>query len=180
MDNAAAMMDCPALTLDQRVQALADFYRRVQHERMQGIPLLNPALSVEAIGFVRAAGEADGTDAPGIAEGILITPWFMSLVRLPLPVEPHLGRVGRSRVHWFGCERFDFIGAHDPEVGFHETCALFSPMADFPSQTLARETAIEALAVLRPTPASAKEAPPVPSRRSFLFGRRGSAGSIRP
>ena len=37
--------------LQTRVQTLVDFYRRVQVERMQGIPLLNAALCVEAVGF---------------------------------------------------------------------------------------------------------------------------------
>jgi [NiFe] hydrogenase assembly HybE family chaperone len=149
--------------LDERVQQLVDFYRQVQTERMQGIPILNPALSVEAVGFQFAG------DDPATAEGVLITPWFMSLVRLPERPEAHGGRVGRSTVHAFGNERFDFIGAHDPAIGFHQTCALFSPMGDFRSQALARETAAEVLALLRPAPAEV--APPLPPRRAFLLGR---------
>ena len=43
--------------LAARVQALVDFYRHVQNERMQGIPLLNPALHVEAA--PEAVGDAD-------------------------------------------------------------------------------------------------------------------------
>lgn len=154
-----------------RVDALVDHFRRVQTERMQGIPLLHPALSVEAVGFRCAEGE------PDVVEGILITPWFMSLVRLPLAVEAHGHRVGRKRVLAFGNERFEFIGAHDPAVGFHESCALFSPMAGFDSQQLARETAEAVLAQLRPAPPGP---PPVstesvPARRAFLLGRRTGA-----
>ena len=63
--------------LDERVQHLMDFYRRVETERMQGLPLLNPALRVEAVGFRLAEEDAS------VAEGVLITPWFMSLLRLP-------------------------------------------------------------------------------------------------
>lgn len=155
--------------LDERVQQLVDFYRQVQTGRMQGIPILNPALCVEAVGFQFAG------DDPATAEGVLITPWFMSLVRLPMAHTPHGGRVGRSGVHAFGNERFDFIGAHDPAVGFHQTCALFSPMGDFRSQAQARETAVEALALLRPVPSAPRHespaAAPVPPRRAFLFGR---------
>ena len=33
-------------TMEHRVSALVDFYRHVQAERMQGIPILNPALCV--------------------------------------------------------------------------------------------------------------------------------------
>lgn len=156
-------------TLVDRVRTLTDFYRQVQTERMQGIPILNPALSVEAVGFRRAAG-----DEP-LAEGLLITPWFMSLVRLPLDLQDHAGRVARKAVRGFGNERFDFIGAHDPAVGYHEACALFSPMADFRSQAEARETAEAVLAQLWPAPQPAAVAEPVPARRSFFMARRAGA-----
>ncbi len=152
--------------LQARVHALVDFYRRVQVERMQGVPILNPALRVEAVGFRVAEGDE------AVAEGVLITAWFMSLVRLPLQVQDHGGRVGAKRVLAFGTERFEFIGAHDPALGFHEACALFSPMADFHGQDLARETALAVLARLRPVPAAPRPvAEPVPARRAFLLGR---------
>lgn len=160
--------------LDMRVQTLVDFYRRVQTERMQGIPILNPALAVEAVGF-RATEIGEQRDE-AVAEGVLITPWFMSLLRLPLDVQDHAGRVGRKRVLAFGNERFDFIGAHGPALGFHEACALFSPMAEFRSQVQARETAQAVLDQLRPPPMTpAPAAEPLPARRSFLLGRRAGA-----
>lgn len=156
--------------MEHRVSALVHFYRFVQTERMQGVPILNPALSVEAVGFVW--GDAGQT----VAEGVLITPWFMSLVRLPAVLEDHGGRVARKAVHGFGTERFEFIGAHDPRVGYHETCALFSPMGGFPSQARARETAEASLALLRPAPVATPAAEPVPARRAFFTGRRAAPG----
>lgn len=157
--------------LEGRVLVLEDFYRFVQAERMQGIPLLNAALCVEAVGFEWAAHH---DEAVPVAEGVLITPWFMSLVRLPAQALPHGGQVGRSFVRDFGCERFDFMGAHDPAIGYHETCALFSPMGEFGTQALARETAREALALTRPAPPAPAPAPApaVPSRRAFFLGGR--------
>ena len=157
--------------MEHRVSALADFYRLVQRERMQGVPILNPALSVEAVGF------RWGDDGQTVAEGVLITPWFMSLVRLPQTLEDHGGRVGCKAVHDFGNERFEFIGAHDPALGFHETCALFSPMGGFATQAQARETAEAALALLRPAPAAVPVAEPVPARRAFFTGRRAVSGA---
>lgn len=158
--------------LDERVQHLMDFYRRVETERMQGIPILNPALRVEAAGF--RLTDADDT----VAEGVLITPWFMSLVRLPLAVQDHGGRVGRKRVMAFGNERFDFIGAHDPALGFHEACALFSPMAGFHSQDQARETAQAVLDQLHPPPpAPAPVAEAMPARRAFFLARGAGVSS---
>lgn len=164
--------------LAARVQTLVDFYRRVQTERMVGIPLLNPALQVEAVGFEWAEGEEA---AEPVAEGVLITPWFMSLLRLPAVNGPHGNRVGRKAVRGFGSERFDFIGAHDPAIGYHETCALFSPMNGFTSQSLARETALASLALVRPQPEPDAVAPvaaePVPPRRGFFMARRPDAGA---
>ncbi len=175
-------MDTPSAApaqLAARVQTLVDFYRHVQHERMVGIPLLNPALQVEAVGFEWAAGAEETTEP--VAEGVLITPWFMSLLRLPSVNLPHGNRVGRKAVHGFGSERFDFIGAHDPAIGYHETCALFSPMNGFTSQDLARETALASLALVRPEPEAPVEAPvaaePLPPRRAFFMARRPDAGA---
>lgn len=162
-----------AAALGQRVAALTAHFARVQTERMAGIPLLNLALNVEAVGFEWAA-LAEGSTEP-VAEGVLITPWFMSLVRLPLRALPHHNQVARSFVRDFGCERFDFIGAHDEAVGYHETCALFSAMSSFPNQDVARETALESLALVRPVAEQppvprAPVAQPVPARRSFMLG----------
>ena len=178
------------------MDALIRHFARVQAERMVGIPLLNPALCVEAVGFEWAAQTEDEAGSPPVAEGVLVTPWFMSLVRLPLAVLPHGNRVGCRAVRRFGNERFDFIGGHDQALGFHETCALFSPMNGFSSQALARETALASLALLRPaadapailptaaSPATsasqtnpATPAEPVPARRSFLLGGRPRQGA---
>lgn len=162
----------PGSLLAERVQALEDLYRHVQTERMQDIPLLNPALHVEAVGFEWVEGEEG---AARVAEGVLITPWFMSLLRLPADPMPHGDRVGRKAVRDFGSERFDFIGAHDPAIGYHETCALFSPMNGFTSQELARETALASLALVQPAPEAGAVAPVaerLPARRAFFMVRR--------
>ena len=164
--------------MEHRITALADFYRRVQTERMQGIPILNLALDVETVGFEWRSAAEPG--APSVAEGVLITPWFMSLVRLPEALEEHGGRVSRKAVRDFGSERFEFIGAHDPAIGYHETCALFSPMGGFASHAQAVETALASLALLRPAPEPVEavpEAPPVPSRRAFFMARRPVPGA---
>jgi len=155
--------------LAAREQALAAHYRQVQAERMQGLPLLNPALSVETVGF---EWTPDAQTGEPVGEGVLVTPWFMSLVRLPAHAQAAEGRVGQRREHAFGCERFDFLGAWDAGIGFHESCALFSPMQGFDSQALARETALAALGLTRPAPPEQPAQPAQPARRAFLAGRR--------
>ena len=56
------------------VAQLVDHFRRVHIERMQGMPILNPALEVQAVGF---------RELEEHLLGVLITPWFMNLVLLP-------------------------------------------------------------------------------------------------
>lgn len=169
----------------QRTAALERCYRRVQHERMGGLGLLNPALSVQALGFEPAAQN------PALAEGVLLTPWFMSLLRLPLRAQaPAGGRIGQRSSHAFGNECFDFLGAFDAEIGYYESCALFSPMHGFDSQPLALQTAQEVLRQLRQTPAaladaaadpgaerSSAEARALASRRAFFRYPLGGTGA---
>ncbi|HEY9095591.1 MAG TPA: [NiFe]-hydrogenase assembly chaperone HybE [Hydrogenophaga sp.] len=174
-----------ATLLTQRVAALTDHFCRVQHERMAGVALLNPALAVAAVGF--EWGDAQRGGEPDVAEGVLITPWFMSLVRLPARVLPLRHLTGVKFVRDFGSERFDFIGAHDLAVGYHETCALFSPMQGFDHQERALETAREVLALTRPPPTlstppepteAVPAAQPLPSRRAFFLpGRQAQPGA---
>ena len=62
-----------------RVAQLEQTFAQIGSTRMQGVPVLNTLLHVQAVGFeVLAEGDAHRL------EGILITPWFMNLLRLPL------------------------------------------------------------------------------------------------
>ncbi|HEY9191938.1 MAG TPA: [NiFe]-hydrogenase assembly chaperone HybE [Methyloversatilis sp.] len=157
--------------LATRVAALEALFRDIADTRMSGVPVLNGALRVEAVGFAPHAPEP-GTDDCAI--GILITPWFMNLLRLPLVRENDVTRVGRSRSLAVGRERFDFIGAHETAFGSFEACSLFSPMFDFPDQAAARLTAVAVLSSLHVVPPEHAERPVQPARRGFLFGRSGT------
>lgn len=161
--------------LQQRVASLAAHFERVRTQRMVGIPMLNPVLRIEAVGFCWGEAPEDRDDA--VAEGVLLTPWFMSLVRLPARVLPHGNQVGCKFVRDFGCERFDFIGGHDDAIGYHETCALFSPMQAFANQQTAVETALAALALTRPKVIEVvgQAQPAVPARRAFFLMGIGTA-----
>ena len=67
--------------LCEQVERLEAVFRSVAATRMKGIPLLHCGLRVEAVGF---APEPDGV----MASGVLVTPWFMNLLRLPLGTVP--------------------------------------------------------------------------------------------
>lgn len=171
----------------ERVRALEALFERIAATRMQGVPMLHPGLKVEAVGFevepvppAAPGGPTNpGTAAPTVpaAIGVLVTPWFMNLVWLPLAANAPAARVGETREHTVGRQRFPFIGAHEPGFGGFEACSLFSPMFEFEDHAAARATAQAVLAELRrpPEPVPAAVSPPqvspVASRRALLFGR---------
>ncbi|MEY2653228.1 MAG: putative HupJ protein [Pseudomonadota bacterium] len=164
--------------LQARVELLQARFRAIATGPMRGLPLNHPSLPVEAIGFERDLADPDWS------LGVLLTPWCMNLVRLPLRDDLPTLAVGRSASRPCGDGEVAFIGAHDDVLGGHETCSLFSPMQAFADARAARDTAREVLALLR-RPAvvegqspverpAALERPAAPSRRGFLFGLRGA------
>jgi len=145
--------------------ALEQCFADIARHRMQGVPLLNPALQVQALGF-----EPDPLDSH-ISLGLLITPWFMNLVRVASQPGTALPE-GAKATRPFGNTRFEFIGVFEPRVGAFETCSLFSPMFEFADHAAALATGTEILRQLRQRPTPVKSATPaVPSRRGFLLGR---------
>jgi [NiFe] hydrogenase assembly HybE family chaperone len=164
--------------LISRVNALAFLYQKIATTRMQGIPLLNLALHVETIGFEQTDRIADNdlperNMAQAAATGVLITPWFMNLVWLPLQRVDYKARVGSKFPRYVGSECFEFIGAHESEIGGYESCSLFSPVFAFDDHATAVATAWSVLNTLRQpvSPLPASETPQAPARRAFLFGR---------
>ena len=145
-----------------RVLLLEQAFAHIATTRMRDVPVQNMALRVQAVGF---APQTDDT-----LLGVLLTPWFMNLVRLPLG-EATLLAVGEKAKRQVGTEHFEFIGAHEAGLGAFEACSLFSPMFEFADQAAAVATASEVLALLRAPMPQEHKPPPVPSRRGFLFGR---------
>ncbi|HEX5862888.1 MAG TPA: [NiFe]-hydrogenase assembly chaperone HybE [Casimicrobiaceae bacterium] len=119
---------------------LEDAFRAVYEERMQGLPFINPALSVEAI---------DVQPWNGHWLGVLITPWFMNLMLLPDSdaAWPAL-RPGEKCEQIFPAGIFEFIAGREDTLGEYLACSLFSPMFDFADHETARLTAAAARAAL--------------------------------
>lgn len=163
-----------------RVQALTRAFEHIGRTRMQGVPVQNLQLCVQDIGFEMMPGH---DTQPEALAGILITPWFMNLVRLPVAADasPHGWlAAGRKARRTLGCECFEFMGASETAVGVFEVCSLFSPMFEFANQHAAVATATQVLALLRePVAASVVSASASlpPSRRGFLLGRAGGVGA---
>lgn len=151
------------------VARLVARFQAIAATRMAGVPILHPGLHVEAVGFAPAS---EGDDAALV--GVLITPWSMNLLRLPLGAGP-VAPAGVARWRPLGDGAVEFIGAQDEVLGAYEQCSLFSPMGGFRDQAHARETAEAALTMLRPAPTPTRPAEPAPARRAFLFGRGAAA-----
>lgn len=149
--------------LAPRVAALEAVYRRIERTRMAGVPLLHPKLCVQAVDFA--------VQEPGLAFGVLVTPWFMNLVALPLgrDAEALLPAPGAAAEREVGGWRFHFQGHSEAGFGRHAAASLASPMHGFGDQAAAVATARALLERLRPPPA----------RRGFLLGRRAAAEAAR-
>lgn len=146
-----------------RVSGLAVRFRQIGDERMRDLPFYNPALVVEAWDF-------SGFDDDSLI-GVLITPWFMNLIVLPLVPEPIVAnRYGESRMIALPSGEKQFLYGGDPEVGAFWAHSLHSPMHKFSSQMQARAEArlrlVQALTRHEPAP----ESPCNPGRRDLLSG----------
>lgn len=140
-------------------ESLLGAYRSIA-ARMAGLPILNPALKVELIGL-RAHGDGHA--------GIVVTPWFMSIVYVPARAEPPRPS-GTSVWREFPSGRIEFLTGHLEGVGSIESCSLFSPMDEFRDAAQAEAVAREAVVALFTTPAPEASVPPPPTRRE-LFRR---------
>ncbi len=119
---------------------LVRHFRQVADTRMRGLPIVNPALEVEAVGFARTSA--------GIL-GVLITPWFISLVLLPEQADDgHRLPLGSVCRHRFASGLYAFQVAGDESIGRYQTCSLLSPVTGVADQQTAVQIARAALAAL--------------------------------
>lgn len=153
---------------DDPSPALRATFEDIARTRMAGLPIVNPRLEVEPVGFARGAD--------GHWTGIMLTPWAINLLRLPGAAADWPAVPAGGRCDWqFSSGNYEFTVAEEERLGVYHLCSLFSPVQEFESHEAARLTAEAALAALDPPPAApSPEAPAQPSRRAF-FGLRGDA-----
>ncbi|GAB4258328.1 MAG: [NiFe]-hydrogenase assembly chaperone HybE [Pararhodobacter sp.] len=116
----------------QTDRLVADF-REIWNGKMRDVPLVNRALSIEAVGFRRHEGRP---------LGVLLSPWFMNLVLLPAEDEDwsHL-TPGEKEVIAFPSGDYEFIHNVRETVGGYKACSLFSMMGEFRTHQQAVEVA---------------------------------------
>ncbi len=173
LKDPGAATDQPVVdtSLEARIAALGAAYQAAE-AAMIGLPVHNPALIVEMVGF-RAMSDAHWGDA---FVGVAVTPWCMNVVVLPSdPTGPAPGPLGGTRACAFPSGVYSFVAGRMDGVGVFETCSLFSPMDEFDDPAVARlaaEAAIDGL-FTAPEPEEASKGPEVSRRFLFTTSRSG-------
>jgi [NiFe] hydrogenase assembly HybE family chaperone len=125
-------------------EAVEAAFFRVQQTSMADVPILNPALQVQAIDFQRWQGHW---------LGMVITPWCMSMTLVPGRTEGWVSAgVNKRRFIKFPAGDFAFLGGQEEELGEYQSCSLFSPMGRFSNQLEAVQTARAAMIGLLTVP----------------------------
>lgn len=121
------------------IETLVAHYQRVYEETFRDLPIVNPAIDVEAIGMRRLDEHEFG---------VLLTPWFMNLVLLPGSDRWDDRPQGSTCAIELPGDEVEFIVSHDEYLGTTLSAVLFRSVADFPDQAMARAVAVETLRLL--------------------------------
>jgi len=151
------VLDMATQSDNDAVNDLTNAYRRAAL-KVKGLPVYNPTLAVEAVGFRLHEGRH---------VGVIVTPWFMNLVVLPSADDHATWAEGGAARLAFPSGAYDFTVSRLDDVGLIGACSLFSTMSEFTDHEAAQVAATSiAEALFQPeTPAPA----PTVSRRQ-LFG----------
>lgn len=146
----------------ERIAALTAWFQHIYETRMVDVPICNRALAIEASGFRRYE---DGW------LGVLVTPWFINIVALPVEGEGWaVLSAGTFVMRDLPAGARRFAVEREGGIGTFQMTNLYSP-PHYPNQECARAAGLEALeAALRaPEPAPA---PPPPAAEAVAVGRR--------
>lgn len=103
-------------------QKLESVFSDIAQTRMAGLPICNPAMRVQAVGF---------REWQEHWVGVLITPWTISLVLMPGDHAPLKTLGADEKMTWeFPSGHYEFMGLNDPALGTCQICSLISPVSD--------------------------------------------------
>jgi [NiFe] hydrogenase assembly HybE family chaperone len=151
------VLDMAAPTDNDAVNELANAYRRAAL-KVKALPVYNPTLAVEAVGFRLHEGRH---------VGVIVTPWFMNLVVLPSADDLATWAEGGEVRLVFPSGSYDFTVSRLNDVGLIGACSLFSTMSEFTDHEAAQVAATSITEALFQPEAPAPA--PTVSRRQ-LFG----------
>ncbi len=105
---------------------LREHFDHILNVHMADLPIVNPALAVEVVGFRQ-------WNAHYLCA--VVTPWFMSLMLIPPRNQPNDPQfpVGSIQPFEFPSGTYEFTAAFDERLGTYLSCSLFSPMFEFDS-----------------------------------------------
>lgn len=119
------------------VEGLVVRFAQIGRDRIEGMPIYNEHLQVEAIDF---------QPCPDGLLGVLITPWFINIILLPEnDMRWQSSEVGTKHVCKLDSGIFEFVLGEDEEVGYYLFRTVISPTHCLKSQTTAQATARKAL-----------------------------------
>jgi len=160
-------MTDPAREVALRLDTL---YRAIDARSMRGLPIHNPCLEVQTVGFRLYRGWVLGA---------LVTPWFMNLVLAEIVGGPPLPAAGPGESHSLDLPvgSLEFVVGDVEGFGRLDSLSLFSPMASFDDPAVTRVTAAAAMeALFEPVPSGPAATLAAPrNRRDLLFGRGAGA-----
>ena len=150
--------------------ALIEQFRRVD-AGMRDLPIYNDKVAIEAIGF-----RPFGDDA---LLGVVLTPWFMNLIMLPIePVPMDMAEIGKTVPVELPAGQRTFVVGGDETVGLYKAHSLHSPVLNFTLPGQARAEAQRMLALLM-TPATGTDGSRG-NKRPHRSRRRSPRAAIRP
>ena len=115
---------------------LDSLFNNILANEMAGLPLLNPKINVEVLGFQEFEGRTIG---------IVISPWLMSLIMLPssqLADDWSMFEIGQQHVHTFPSGDYKFLVNEFEGIGICQVHAIHSPMSNFFTHDQAKITAL--------------------------------------
>jgi len=156
-----------------RVLTLTERFRQIDAE-MRDLPIYNDKVVIEALGF-RPFDDA-------ALLGVLLTPWFMNVIVLPIePTPMDMAEVGRTVPVELPAGPRTFTIGGDEAIGLYKFHSLQSPVLGFTLPGQARAAAQRILALLTTPPAPTvqnaaenRSGAAAVDRRALLFGRRQS------
>jgi len=129
-----------AQIIAERVRELEADFTEIWHAKMRDVPMVNKTLHVQGVGFRMHEGRP---------LGVLISPWFMNLVQLPMQGEDWSDLIpGVKEVIEFPSGEYEFIQNVRETVGGYKACSLFSPMGEFKTQAQAVDVATAVMSAL--------------------------------
>lgn len=131
-------------------------FQRIADEHMAGLPILNPALAVAAVGF---------RPWQDYWIGVLVTPWFMNLMARPVRQD---AVPTADTVLALPSGEYEFMVSREDGVGVYLSCPLISPMAQFTGQDAALAVAREVMVQIFGTPEPVAKPEADLGRRGFL------------